>query len=84
MNRVAEELRTLTIEELNQKIDEMRRELFSLKLNTATSHVKNFSQFKKLRRGIACGLTLKTEKTRIEFLKFIFDALNAGNEQAHE
>ncbi len=91
MKRAAEELRTLALTELDQKIDEMRRTLFSLKLNATTSHVKNVSQFKKLRRDIARGLTVLNEKKRIEFLKSLFgainaefDALNSEKEQVHE
>lgn len=84
MKRVAEEFRTLKLEELDQKIDELRRNLFSLKLNATTSHVKNVSQFKKLRRDIARGLTVLTEQRRIAFLKYLFDAFNSQKEQAHE
>ncbi len=84
MKRVAEEFRTLKLDELDQKINEMRRDLFSLKLNATTSHVKNVSQFKKLRRDIARGLTVLTEQRRIAFLKYLFDAFNSQKEQAHE
>lgn len=84
MKKAVEEMRTLTLAELDQKIDEIRRTLFSLKLNATTSHVKNVSQFKKLRRDVARGLTVTTEKRRIEFLKYLFDAINSEKEQAHE
>lgn len=84
MKRVAEDFRNLKLDELDQKIDELRRNLFSLKLNATTSHVKNVSQFKKLRRDIARGLTVQTEQRRIAFLKYLFDAFNSQKEQAHE
>ena len=44
--------------ELELKIEELRRELFKLRLSAATSHVKSFpSQQKELRRAIARTLT---------------------------
>lgn len=48
--------------ELKEKIETTRRELFSLKLNASTAHVKDYSLFKKLRKSIACGLTILRQK----------------------
>ena len=39
------------------KLDSVRRELFTLRLNTVTAHVKDYSQFKKARKNIARILT---------------------------
>ncbi len=58
----AQVLRDMKVEELEQHIDELRQALFSLRLNLVTSHVKDVSQFKKLRRTIARGLTVLCEK----------------------
>ncbi len=58
----AQVLRDMKIEELQKHIDELRQALFSLRLNLVTSHVKDVSQFKKLRRTIARGLTVLGEK----------------------
>lgn len=50
---IKEELKKLNTHDAAVKIDALRRELFSLKINVATSHVKDYSQFKKLRKQIA-------------------------------
>ena len=47
----------LSVEELQQKIDSTRQDLFGLRLNAATSPVKDYSQYKKLRRQTARLLT---------------------------
>jgi ribosomal protein L29 len=47
------ELREMGVVELNIKLEALRRELFSLRLNSATAHIKDYSQFKKLRASIA-------------------------------
>jgi ribosomal protein L29 len=43
--------------ELLEKVSEFKRELFGLRLNSITSHVKDYSQFKKLRKNVARALT---------------------------
>lgn len=48
--------------ELKEKVEAVRRELFSLKLNASTAHVKDYSLFKKLRKNIARGLTMLHQK----------------------
>ena len=57
-HNVTQELRKMGVEELQQHVEDLRRALFSLRLSAATSHIKDFSQFKKLRRNIARGLTV--------------------------
>jgi len=42
---------------LTARLNDLRRELFSLRLNAAAAHVKDYSQYKKLRRNIARVLT---------------------------
>lgn len=54
---INKELAELGATELKAKVIEWRRQLLSLRLNAATSHVKDFSQFAKLRKNIARGLT---------------------------
>ena len=66
MNKESKGLRDLTIQELHDKTEGLRRELFSLRLQGRTSHVKDNSQYKKLRKGIARALTIKTEKEEAE------------------
>lgn len=43
--------------ELIEKVSEFKRELFGLRLNSVTSHLKDYSQFKKLRKNVARALT---------------------------
>jgi len=61
-HKVTQEFRDMKVTELQQQIEDLRRTLFSLRLNATTSHVKDSSQFKKLRRTIARGLTVLREK----------------------
>lgn len=60
---VKEELKQLPIDQLELKLDELRRELLTLRLQSATTNVKSFSSQKgKLRYAIACGLTFLKQK----------------------
>ena len=52
-----DELKKLNVVQVKEKIESYRRELFSLRLTYATSHVKDNSQYKKLRKNIARALT---------------------------
>lgn len=56
------ELTALSVVELQIKVAEWRGQLLSLRLNAATSHIKDYSQFQKLRRNIARGLTFLQSK----------------------
>lgn len=51
------ELRELNKEQLSEKLENYRRELFSLRLNKVTTHIKDYSQFAKLRKKIAQVMT---------------------------
>lgn len=56
-NKLKQELSGMSAQELNETLDTLRRDLFGLKLNTSTSHVKDYSQFKKIKTNIAQVLT---------------------------
>ena len=56
-------IRTLTIDELKQKEQELRRELFNLKFRLATGEVENPMRVRAVKRDIARVLTVMTEKT---------------------
>lgn len=49
----ASNLRELTAEELQQRVEDTRKELFNLRLQVATSQLENPLQIRKLRRNIA-------------------------------
>jgi ribosomal protein L29 len=57
MNKEKETLKKSNKPELIQEIDALRREYFKLRLNSSTAHIKDYSQFKKLRRNIARAMT---------------------------
>ena len=57
VSKINEELKQLNLQELLTKLDGYRREEFTLRLNSSTSHVKDYSQFAKLRHNIARVLT---------------------------
>jgi len=56
------ELKQLNFDQFHEKLEELRKSLFGLRLNSTTAHVKDYSQFKKFRRQIACVLTLMHQK----------------------
>ena len=51
------EIAQLNEQELREKLETTRRDLFSLKLNATTAHIKDYSLFKKLRKDVARMLT---------------------------
>jgi len=57
VQKTREELKNSDAATLNAKLNDMRRDLFSLRLNAAAAHVKDYSQYKKLRRNVARILT---------------------------
>ncbi len=63
ITKFKQEVNGLTTEQLLQKSHELRKELFTLGLNASTAHVKDYSQFKKLRKNIARVSTLLALKS---------------------
>lgn len=60
----ASELRELTLEELRQKEQDMRKELFNLRFQAATGEIEDPRRIRTVRKDIARVLTLMTEKTK--------------------
>jgi len=60
--KIREELRSMSGKELKSKLEELRRERLNLVINATTAHVKDYSQFKKLRKNIAQALTYLRQK----------------------
>lgn len=56
------DFKQLSFDDLRLKVDTLRKELFNVRLNAVTAHVKDYSQFKKLRKDIARALTCMREK----------------------
>lgn len=57
-------LRNLTVDELKQKEQELRKELFNLRFRLATGEVENPMRIRGIRKDIARVLTMMTEKQR--------------------
>ena len=51
-----------SVEDLQKKLDGARQDPFGLRLNSATTQVKDYSQYKKLKRQIAQLLTAINSK----------------------
>lgn len=64
MNKNMQHLAGLNLNELLEKLEGFRRELFTLRLSSSTSYVKDNSQFKKLRKNIARALTLVNKRAQ--------------------
>ncbi len=57
-------LAPMGVQQLREKLENLRQELFSLRLNASTSHVKDYAQFKQYRKNIARVLTLIGQKNK--------------------
>ena len=60
----AGEIRELTVEELQQKEQELRRKLFNLRFQKETGELDNTAELVKTRRDIARVLSIHREKTQ--------------------
>ncbi|MBI2774632.1 50S ribosomal protein L29 [Candidatus Dependentiae bacterium] len=57
------DFKNMSGEDLYKYVEAQRAELFSLRLSAATQPTKDYSQFKKLRKNIARGLTQMRDKS---------------------
>jgi ribosomal protein L29 len=62
MNVRNDEFKNIKSQDLKLKIEQLRQELFTLRLNASTAHIKDYSQFQKLRKNIARALTFYYQK----------------------
>tara|TARA_Y100001978_G_scaffold128986_1_gene115181 strand:- start:414 stop:608 length:195 start_codon:yes stop_codon:yes gene_type:complete len=62
----ASELRSKSVEELDNELSELRKARFSLSMQMATQQTNNTSEAKKIRRNIARVNTVIREKERTE------------------
>lgn len=58
-----QKIQQLSAEDLQKKLDSTRQDLFGLRINSASTQVKDYSQYKKLRRQAARILTVMQSKT---------------------
>lgn len=60
------EVMLLSVTDLQKKLDQMRKQLFDLRLNSSVNHLKDYSHFSKLRANIARILTLLCQKNSVQ------------------
>ena len=58
------ELKTMTIEELTKKEQDLRRELFNLRFQKTTGEIENPKRIGAVRKVLARVLTIKSEKLK--------------------
>lgn len=61
-SKYIEELRTLSVADLNAQLVEAKKELFNLRFQNATNQLTNTSRIKEVRKNIARIQTIMTEK----------------------
>jgi len=66
INKIKEELKSLSAQEQVARADAFRRERFSLRLNSLSVPVKDYSQFSKLRKNVARALTYARAQTLLK------------------
>jgi large subunit ribosomal protein L29 len=60
------ELRAMSEDELSQKEQDLRRELFNLRFQQATGEIENPMRIHAVRKDIARVLTIRSEKVRVK------------------
>jgi len=63
-SKFVEELRSKSVEELNQELVAAKKELFNLRFQNATNQLDNTARIKDVRKNIARIQTVITEKAR--------------------
>ena len=63
-NKMFEDLRTKTDDQLTEQLVELKREAFNLRFQAATNQLERPARIKEVRRAIAQIKTLQTERTR--------------------
>ena len=58
----ANEIRSMSVEELSQKLAELKKDLFMLRMQHATNHLDNPVKISNVRRDIARVKTVLREK----------------------
>ena len=61
----AKELKNLSVEELTKKLDELKKDLFMLRMQHATNQLDNPMQLNTVKKDIARVKTIIREKTSI-------------------
>ena len=59
----------MTVDELAQKEEDLRKELFNLRFQQATGEIENPMRIRTVRKDIARVLTIRSEKLKVESKK---------------
>lgn len=59
------DLRALSVDELTQKEQDLRKELFNLRFRVVTGEIENPMSIRAVRKDIARVLTISTEKKSV-------------------
>ena len=62
----AAELRAMTVEDLQQQLEERKDDLFQLRIQNATHQLENYAQLSTNRREVARIMTVLTELVRAD------------------
>ena len=60
----AKEFATMTAEDLEKKIGELKEELFNLRFRLATGQLENTMQITAVKRDIARAMTVQTQQSK--------------------
>lgn len=60
------DFRSLTVDELQQREYDLRKELFNLRFQLATGEIENPMRIRTVRKNIARVLTIKSDKLRVK------------------
>ena len=66
---IINDLRELSIRELEDKVTELKKELMESRFSLATSQIEDTSIFKKIKKQIAQANTVLNQKKREEMMK---------------
>jgi len=63
VNDFKKEMKTSDLVSLVSLVATFKKELLTLRINSSTAHVKDYSQYKKLRRNAARAMTFLRQKS---------------------
>ena len=66
INTYVQELKGISVEELNEELVAAKKELFNLRFQNATNQLDNTSRIKEVRKNIARIQTVITEASKAE------------------
>ena len=61
-----QELKNMDLQKLQERLAELRKDSLMLRLNSVTTHIKDYSQFGKIRKDIARVLTLIKQQKMLQ------------------